>query len=171
MGRRSLLLTGWMLALGASAAPQGSAPTSAECRTALEALGQLEARAIAARNAAAPGDDRVQRHTLDQVRALRRDAARACLGGSGDAPPPTASARPPLSVAPMVALPPSLRMPAAPTTPPTVITPRPSPPVVVTSCDPTGCWASDGSRLTRFGSNLLGPRGVCSTGGGILNCP
>jgi hypothetical protein len=50
--------------------------------------------------------------------------------------------------------------------------PVPTPPLVsITSCDANGCWASDGTRLQRFGSQLLGPRGVCSRVGAVVHCP
>jgi hypothetical protein len=43
--------------------------------------------------------------------------------------------------------------------------------VTITTCDPGGCWASDGSRLQRFGPNLVGPRGVCTVQASQLHCP
>jgi hypothetical protein len=44
-------------------------------------------------------------------------------------------------------------------------------PYAVTSCDPGGCWANDGSRLNRVGTNLWGKRGVCTLQGTLLQCP
>ena len=40
-----------------------------------------------------------------------------------------------------------------------------------TSCDALGCTASDGTRLTRSGPLLMGPRGACTVQGSVLNCP
>jgi len=34
-----------------------------------------------------------------------------------------------------------------------------------------GCWASDGTRVDRFGPNLGGRRGVCTLSGAVLQCP
>jgi hypothetical protein len=154
------------------AAPRGAGPGTAACRSALDALQRLEAEAIGAREAAPAGAAAAPQRLLDQVKALRREAAKACLGGSGDAPPPTASTQPPLSIAPLRA---DQRLPAA-TRPatvpvPAVTIPRPVAPLSVTNCDANGCWASDGSRLNRIGSSLVGPRGVCSVQGSLLNCP
>lgn len=60
----------------------------------------------------------------------------------------------------------------APTAKPTPPAPQPTRrPLVTTSCDPAGCWADDGSRLQRFGNQLVGPRGVCTVTGSVLNCP
>ncbi|WP_295638039.1 hypothetical protein [uncultured Methylibium sp.] len=53
---------------------------------------------------------------------------------------------------------------------PSAIAPPPSP-LVVTGCDATGCWASDGSRLQRLGPDLVGPRGTCTVQGAVLACP
>lgn len=161
------------------AAPQGAGPGTAACRAALDALQRLEGEAIAARDAhdaagasaAAAAGASVPQRTVEQVRALRRDAAKACLDGRGDPPPPTASTQPPVSIAPSR---PDGRLPAyrpAPAAAPAVTIPRPAAPVVITNCDANGCWASDGSRLSRFGAALVGPRGVCSVQGALLNCP
>lgn len=163
----------WLALAGgvALAAPRDAGPGTAGCRAALEALQRIEAEAIAAREAASAGGAAIAQRTLEQVRALRRDAATACLGGSGDPPPPTASMQPPAALAP-----PRPDDAARPVRPlavpvPAVTIPRPVAPVVITSCDPNGCWASDGSRLNRLGGSLVGPRGICSVQGSLLNCP
>jgi hypothetical protein len=44
-------------------------------------------------------------------------------------------------------------------------------PYAITSCDPGGCWANDGSRLNRVGTTLLGRQGVCILHGTLLQCP
>jgi hypothetical protein len=94
----------------------------------------------------------------------RQRTALACLGqanGSGiRAPqpvvvvPPIVTAAPPLP--PIVAPPPPVTVPRLP---------------VITSCDPGGCWDNDGTRLHRAGPNLMGPRGLCTVQGNVLNCP
>ena len=133
--------------------------TSADCRRALAALQAQEA------STAAPRDD------LQQLDALRRQAARACLGGQGDPPPP--SQRYPLPAAPPPA---ATRAPAAspipaPPPPPPISIPQPAKPSGVTGCDAAGCWTPDGTRLRRSGSTLIGPRGPCTTHGTVLRCP
>ncbi|WP_157270830.1 hypothetical protein [Azohydromonas aeria] len=147
---------------------------SAECRQALAALRLQEQAAVAeAERGAGP----VARDTLAQRLApARQRAARACLQGRADAPPPAPGrfVTPPLTVppvampAPLPAPPSVLPMPATPLPP---ALPRPAPPASITSCDALGCWASDGTRLQRAGPNLLGPRGFCSAPGGVLSCP
>ncbi len=63
---------------------------------------------------------------------------------------------------------------AAPTLPPVAL---PAPPLaiprptVITTCDPAGCWDSDGRRLNNMGPLLMGPRGPCTLQGGVANCP
>ncbi len=128
---------------------------SADCRRALEAMQAEEERAMSASAPAA------------RLATRRRDAARACLGAAPAPQPPRASVRAPVRV----------DSPAA----STVGVPRPAPlpapaslpraPLVVTACDATGCWASDGSRLQRLGADLVGPRGPCTVQGAVLNCP
>ncbi len=44
-------------------------------------------------------------------------------------------------------------------------------PYAVTTCDPGGCWANDGSRLNRVGPNLWGKHGICTLQGSLLQCP
>ena len=52
-----------------------------------------------------------------------------------------------------------------------------SPPVVVpgpvstAGCSAAGCFASDGTWMQRVGSQLLGPKGLCSLQGGLIGCP
>jgi hypothetical protein len=151
-----------------AAAPAAADPLrSTACRDALAAL-DVHERAIAPAptSPAAPPDARLL--------ALRRAAARTCLGARGDAPPPRGAVVPPPGA---FAAPPS---PVAPPPGPAaqlriepVRPPAPTAPSAVTSCDPQGCWTSDGQRLQRHGPgpDLLGPRGVCSRQGTLLHCP
>lgn len=152
---------------------------SAPCRDALAALQARESEVLAL-----PAPRRAE--ALPSLRVLQRQAARACLGGEDPEPgrlaqppvgaPPAAPlslpAVPPLSTpaAPPLRMPavPPLRMPAA---PPLTLPPARGAPPLITACDATGCWASDGSRLQRFGPDLIGPRGLCTPVGAMLQCP
>jgi hypothetical protein len=169
---RSVLAVVLALASGVAAAESADGPQSAGCR---EALASLQARESALRRERQPGrpsSDPLVRTPDAQLDALRRRAARSCLGGSGDPPPPTRSAVPPVSVgppagvsrptAPLPVIPPEARAPL----------PKPAPaPTMIQGCDAQGCWASDGSRLLRMGPDLLGPRGLCTAQGALLVCP
>jgi hypothetical protein len=168
--------TARVLAAGAAAtsawaAAQVASPGSNECRRALEALQAEESRVIAARQGGAPA-------TLDDVKGLRAAAARTCLGGTGQAPPPTARLQPPAEM-PRPA-PPAPGAVAPLPAPPARISPMPPPPpaqaqaerpVVITHCDPSGCWANDGIWRPRVGATLGGPRGLCTTQGTLVSCP
>jgi len=153
--------------LAALAAPVGMAqedrrPVSAECRQALDALEAQEAAALAAQD---------RREAVKQVQALRRRAARACLGGSGEPPPLTSRFVQP---APGVVPPSAQRPPAPPRAMPAAPPPMPAPqrpPPVITACDAAGCWTSDGSRVDRQGPLLFGPHGLCTLQGVTLHCP
>jgi hypothetical protein len=94
----------------------------------------------------------------------------ACLG-SPDLRPPAARARTPLEVGSALPALPSVPTPRA--AAPGRSAPVPTAPPLVTlgACDAAGCWASDGTRLQRQGSLLLGPRGYCSLVGTVLSCP
>ena len=146
----------------ASVARAGDPLESAGCREALDAL-QVQEASLAA---GAPD----HRDALAQLEASRRHAARACLGGRGDPPLARRFAQPPFAVPPVVVVPPVRLSPpaAAPVVP---LPKRAEPPTFVMACDAAGCWASDGSRLNRVGSSLLGPRGLCSVQGAVLHCP
>ena len=54
---------------------------------------------------------------------------------------------------------------------PTPALPAAAPLLTVTACDATGCLASDGTRLQWVGPSLLGPRGMCTVQGTVLQCP
>lgn len=94
----------------------------------------------------------------------RQRTALACLGqakGPGIRAPQAVIVVPPTVTA--VPPPPPIVAPLPPVT-----VPRLS---VITLCDPGGCWDSDGTRLHRAGPNLMGPRGLCTVHGNVLNCP
>jgi hypothetical protein len=108
------------------------------------------------------------RARAQRLAAARKQAAVACLGpSSGErersgAPQPVQVVPPPLIAAP------SVPPPAPPPAPPPQLTiPRPA---VITTCDPAGCWDSDGQRLNQMGPILMGPRGPCSLQGGVVTC-
>lgn len=158
------------LALLAGAAPAaGTDPTqSADCRRALESLQAKEDALIAARQS---GDARDAPAAAVPIDTLRRQSARACLGGSGVAPAPKQSALPPI-VVPPVRSPRPAPPPAARAAPAAPAPQRAGPPVFISSCDTDACWASDGTRLLRAGTRLVGPRGLCSGSPGTpLSCP
>ncbi len=162
----------------ATAAAQATGTTrSPDCERALRALQAREDVAASAPDAA-PRTDGRRRAPDARLLALRRQAAQVCLGGKADLPVPQRQVHPPVTVAPVIAPPPIEPPPIAPVVappvsaaPPAAPPPRNAPPTVITSCDPTGCWASDGSRLNRMGQNLLGPRGLCTVQGNLLQCP
>jgi hypothetical protein len=143
-----------LLGLQAHAAAPGSDPLKSDAC----------ARSLAALEAArAPGSDR----TPAQVEVLRREATQACLGSHGDARRPSPTAQAPVVVPPpVVALPRSVPPVAA-----TVPAPPIERPAVITSCDPGGCWDSNGTRLNRAGPLLIGPGGACVTTGLQVHCP
>lgn len=105
----------------------------------------------------------------DRLARARQQAATACLGrdsGSRErsgAPQPARTVPPVLP--PAVAAPPPL--PAIAPAPPPLAAPR----AAITTCDPAGCWDSEGRRLNNMGPLLVGPRGLCMLQGGVLNCP
>ena len=155
-----------MAALVAAGGPAAELDQSLPCQQALAALDARQARLLAAAGSPAPGADATWL-------ALRRAAARACLGADADsAPPPRRTLKAPIEItapgalrapdAPVLAAP--QRLPAAPL-------PAPTPPLSVSACDATGCWTSAGTRLPRVGAGLLGPRGVCTVQGSLLVCP
>ena len=172
-------------AIAESAASAPNAPSaalgdpleSAECRRALAALNAEEA-AVAESSRASGAVTANDRRLIDaRLAPLRRQAARACLARRGD-PAMLSSARlvrpPPIAAAPVAVAPASVAAPTAATAraaPPAPLAPPVERPYAITSCDPGGCWANDGSRLTRVGPNLWGPRGICTMQGSLLQCP
>lgn len=166
---RHFALAAALFAGSATAQPVDSV-ASVGCREALAALQAQEAAVLAASPAAGRADPALQHQPPARLLALRREAARACLGGSGELPPPQQVAQPPIVVAPIRVARPAAA-PALPTGPVRPPPPPAAPPATITGCDTAGCWASDGSRLTRAGPNLQGPRGLCSVQGTLLVCP
>jgi len=99
----------------------------------------------------------------------RRQAALACLGPSSGQPHRSGAPEVPRAVPPPVISSPrpeAVPAPAATPLPPLAI-PRPA---TITTCDPTGCWDSEGRRLNQVGPLLMGPRGLCNTHGGAVTC-
>lgn len=150
------------VAAGTGVAQDADRMNTPECRRALEALQTQEAQA--------PAEATGARTDLQQLEALRRQAARACLGGTGDPAPAAArSPPPPVTVSPPARTqqpPPARVMPSA----PPVVLPPPAP-AGMASCDAAGCWTSDGTRLRRSGPTLFGPHGPCTVRGTVLQCP
>ncbi|MED5622368.1 hypothetical protein [Ideonella sp. BN130291] len=169
---RHLLIAALVLAspVWAAETPPPADPLhTVECRDALNAL-QVEEERATASAASAPRQPPRPGSAVDKA---RHRAARACLRSQADPPPAGRMAQPAVSVPstslPSAALPPMPR-PAVPATPAPPVA-MPPPPTVVTHCDAGGCWASDGSRVNRIGSTVVGPRGACTPMGATLVCP
>jgi hypothetical protein len=134
---------------------------SSACRDALAAL-QAHESALAAASAAAG-----RPATGDPAwRALRAKAARICLGGAPDAPPPRGATSPGIAVPPVTAAP-SAPSPPRPVPPPLPARTLPS---WVTLCDGSGCWTSDGERLPQLGRSPSDPRVHCAIQGRVVLC-
>ena len=147
---------------------------SSECQRALAALDSQEAAVAetSGASAVASADDR--RLIAAKLTPARREAARACLARSLDPPSSSPLARPPpIATAPLLVPPASAPAPSRSTagSPPPLPRPGPAEPYAITSCDPGGCWANDGTRLNRVGPSLWGPRGVCTVQGSLVQCP
>ena len=148
-------------------------PKSPACQSALQALDHEEAEMAAEAKGdghKTSGGARLQVAEI-RLRPLRERVARECLGGLDTGPSPSQHTW----VAPTPVRPaaPLARVQPQPTTPiaPVVPMPRIDPPVTVANCVGGTCLASDGSRLTRVGPNLVGPRGTCTMQGAFLRCP
>lgn len=163
-------------ALGHGARAQSADPsTTPACRTALDRLRIEEDRALhVGRSAASAGDAAAPAWspaTRQRLQALRRDSARACLGGSGDPGPATQAVVPAPTARPLLPSPSGSLAPTAPATsalPPLELPTRPN---YLVGCDPTGCRSSDGTVMQRVGPTLVGPRGACSVEGAVVRCP
>lgn len=168
--RWPLLVVAFALVANTGGARGDDPSKSTACLQSLEALRVQEAVAIAA-NQRRSVSAVVGARPLETLDALRRQAAKACLGSPLGASRPTQRfARQPVAVA-SVAPPPAAwaGVPPGPTVAPP---PFPVSPLrTITACDPTGCWASDGTHLLRFGSILVGPLGLCTVMGPVLSCP
>jgi hypothetical protein len=165
-----------LLCLAATGVPAADAPAAkaapaSACDSALDALHAVEQRMLAQADAGhAP-----EPQSKAELQRLQKQAARACLGGSGERqPPPQSVLQPPVRVPSTVFEPapvPRLPPPPAVSVPPPVIAP-PAPPVTTTSCSPSGCWNSEGQFMPRVGPALSSPRGLCTVQpGGLVSCP
>lgn len=147
------------LAAGGPARAADADPDSPACRQAVDAM-------VISREAAA--SDLRRQEPLLQARRL---VARLCLGQSDLAGPAPRTAQPPAALAPpimaMPVIPPVANLTAPPLAP---ALPAPNP-TFATTCDPAGCWDSHGSRITRAGTLLIGPRGACAQHGTLVWCP
>ncbi|HSV35840.1 MAG TPA: hypothetical protein VLI46_09795 [Ramlibacter sp.] len=104
-----------------------------------------------------------------QLSQARQRAARECFG-TGTAPGERSGA----PFAPQAVPPPTITPASRPPAPVLAEPPPPLPiprPAVITTCDVSGCWDSEGRRLNHMGPILIGPRGPCSIQGGAVNCP
>jgi len=143
---------------------------SPSCTLALDRLARLESTALATRGGRPDADGRI-RPSVQAVQAQQKRAAVAC---KLDTDPPSPQAQPrfrePVRLSP-AARPPAAR-PPLPATGATTSSPiEPSHPVTLSACDEQGCWTSDGRRLQRAGSLLIGPAGFCIRHGAELRCP
>lgn len=164
--RLHLVILALCLAAGGGVARAADPLSSPACIRSLEALQAEEAAAIAARRHPAGGDARPRPGST--LETLQQQAAQACLGSGPDtAPPAPRAVQPPISVRPATPPAPARMAPApAAAAPPVRIPPLRT----VTACDATGCWTSDGQRLTRAGAMLFGAPGVCAVVAGVLSC-
>lgn len=96
-------------------------------------------------------------------------AARTCLGPASGQPQRSGAPQPAQVVPPPVIATPSAPATLPPPAPPLprLAIPRPA---TVTTCDPAGCWDSEGRRLNQVGPLLMGPHGLCSIHGGAVTC-
>lgn len=105
-----------------------------------------------------------------RIESLRSSAEQTCLGSGARPTRPSRVVQAPVHVpppqidAPVAA--PSLPAPVPPP-PPVAIERYPQPAV----CDANGCWTNDGTHLQHVLPNLPGPRGLCTTQGGLVYCP
>src|SRR5688572_20800151 len=161
------VLTLFMLCLAGSAASAADADLQSNaCQRALESLQAREAELAAAVRADTPP----RTPTDARWQALRGQAARACLGrDSAASAPPGRLAQPPVVVPPVV-VPPAPAEAAQRRSPLPAPVPGYRPPVTVMSCDPLGCWTSDGARLPHTGRNPLDARVRCSVQGRVVVC-
>ena len=152
---------GQVLALGAAvlAHAQGADPLhSRECDAARVVL-----------ESALDGAARKEPGSAQRLAAARKQAMAACLGRESGERERTGAPEPAIVVpAPVMQVP---RGPALPSTVPTPAPPAYTPPPVFTTCDSTGCWDSNGRRINRVGTMLVGPRGACTEVGGTVQCP
>jgi hypothetical protein len=158
MRRRAAVGQALALAAVAFAHAQGTDPLhSPECDAARSVL----ERALDDAAHKQPG-------SAQRLAAARREAMRACLGAEAGGRERSGAPEPAIVVPPPV-----LQAPRAPAVPAVVAPPPPAytPPPVVTTCDNSGCWDSNGRHIDRLGPLLVGPRGPCTVVGGTVQCP
>lgn len=147
----------------AAAAPAAAADplSSPECAAARAQLDQAIDEAVHNRRADA------SRSRLAQA---RRRTGEACLGSANGSRERSGAPDPPRAVPPAVigSRPAQAQPPATAAPPPPLAIPRAP---TITTCDPAGCWDSEGRRLNSMGPLLIGPNGVCTLQAGVLNCP
>jgi hypothetical protein len=152
-------LLAFLLAAGsalAAAAQPADRLDSAECKA---ARGELEA---ALDDPAAGRPARAER-----IAQARKKVLAVCLGAASAQPQRSGAPEPAIAV-------PAPRISAPPVPPPSPAAAQPPPvprPAFITTCDPAGCWDSEGRRLNNMGPTLMGPRGLCIVQGGTVNCP
>lgn len=132
-----------------------------------DSLSSGECVAARAELEAALADDASNPQPRAQRLAMaRKHTALACLGPSSGRAQRSGAPEPAQVVPPPVIAAPPVRPSAAPL--PQLEIPRPT---AITTCDPAGCWDSDGKRLNQVGPLLMGPSGLCSVHGGMVTCP
>lgn len=159
MRRRAAV--GQVLALAAAALAHAQSADPLHSRECDAARAGLESALDAAAQKSAGSQERLA--------AARKDAMAACLGRESGTRERSGAPEPAI-----VAPPPVTQMPRPLSPPATVAAPVPpayTPPAVVTTCDSTGCWDSNGRRINRLGPMLVGPRGACTVVGGTVQCP
>jgi hypothetical protein len=148
------------MVVATAALAQGSDPLhSPEC----------DAARIVLEHAQADASQKLSGSTA-KLSTARKQAIEACLGRDTGERMRSGAPDPPIAVAP-----PAMQLPRSPATP-AVVAPPPAAvviqrPAVITTCDPGGCWDSNGGRLNSVGPMLVGPRGPCVVQGGLAHCP
>jgi hypothetical protein len=154
----------WVLLAAASVAAAGPDPDPLRSPQCGIARAELEA-ALDAAGRKLPG----AAERLPQVRAR---AVETCLGAS--VPPASAQQRSgaperPIAVVPTHIGPRAVTpQPTLEPAPPPVAVPRPA---TITTCDPGGCWDTEGRRLNNMAPLIVGPRGACTLQGSVVVCP
>lgn len=148
----ALLMTALSLGLHA----EGDPLASPECQA---ARAELEHALSDADKGLASAGDRLAR--------ARVQARNACLGRGDGARERSGAPEPVQRIAPPVTNG-RAQLPRLEAAPPPVANPRPT---IITICDASGCWDSEGRRLNNAGPALMSPRGLCSGTGNAINCP
>lgn len=108
--------------------------------------------------------------SAERLASARKEAADACLGRDSPDRERAGAPDPPIAVAPPVMQPP--HVPAQPAiVVQTPVAPAPPRPGAITTCDPGGCWDSNGQRLNTLGPMVVGPHGPCTIVAGQARCP